>query len=297
MSLTYNHKGMALFQVLVMVGIFSTLLLLMTSFSQQSVLQTQQLQTTTEQKLKLYSAQKRLQYQLLTQPWVQGASSELSKVWNFYGTPFQYALPGATPQDSDIFYKLQDLSSLFNWQIPPEQLVNLLEGYGTDKHQAELMRKQLLDAQTLVNKLAVGRQVNTNYPHLPFYHQDEVAQLPLWSEALVQQLSPWMNLYSQSFHPYNVPDELLPALLSASQVDIIRQWRQQGDYSTAKFSQLTGIQQDDIVSFYPGPAIRIEVSQDNSDMVLVTELKLTPYQKVPLVRFSQFYKTKTSSET
>lgn len=296
MTLTYNHKGMALFQVLVMVGIFSTLLLLMNSFSQQSVVQTQQLQTTTEQKLKLYSAQKRLQYQLLTQPWVQGASSELSKVWNFYGTPFQYALLGAEPQDSDILYKLQDLSSLFNWQIPPEQLVNLLERYGTDKHQAEAMRKQLLDAQILVNKLAVGRQVNSNYPHLPFYHQDEVMQLPLWSEALVQQLSPWMNLYSQSFHPFNVPDELLPALLSASQVDIIRQWRQQGDYSTAKFSQLTGIQQDDIVSFYPGPAIRIEVSQENSDMVLVTELKLTPYLKVPLVRFSQFYKTKTSSE-
>lgn len=297
MNLTYNHKGMALFQVLVLVAIFSTLLLLMASFSQQSVLQTQQLQETTEQKLKLYSAQKRLHYQLLTQPWVQGASSDLSKVWNFYGTPFQYALPGAAPEDSDIFYKLQDLSSLFNWQIPPEQLVKLLENYGIDKHQAELMRKQLLDAQTLVNKLAVGRQVDSSYPHLPFYHQDEVAQLSLWSEALVQQLSPWMNLYSQSFHPYNVPDELLPALLSASQVDIIRQWRQQGDYSTAKFSQLTGIQQDDIVSFYPGPAIRIEVSQDNSDMVLVTELKLTPYLKVPLVRFSQFYKTKTSSET
>lgn len=292
-----NHKGMALFQVLVMVGIFSTLLLLMSGFSLQSVIQTQQLQTTTEQKLRLYSAQKLLQYHLLTEHWVQAVTATEVKPWNFYGQPFKYTSTAAASQQSDLSYSIQDLSSLFNWQIPPHELVNFLEMKGIKKNQAQAMRQELVDAQTLIGKLALGRQISSNYPHLPFYHQDEVAQLTQWSETVVQQLSPFMNLYSQSFNPFNLPDEMLPALLSASQVDIIRQWRQQRDYTSTKFSQLTGIQQDDLVTFYPGPAFRIEVSQDDSDMVLVAELKLTPYLKVPLVRFSQFYKAKNSSKT
>lgn len=296
-SFSHKHKGMALFQILVMVGIFSTLLLLMASFSQQSVEQAQQLQETTEQRLNLYSAQKQLQFRMLTELWVGGDTSTEANPWNFYGAVFKYPLVNAGSQQSDITYRVQNLNSLFNWQMPQQELVKLLENHGIDKNEAQRMRQQLIDAQTQVNKLGVGQQVNSAYPHLPFYHQDEVAQLPLWSESLVQHLSPYMNLYSQSFNAFNMPDALLPALLSASQVDIIRQWRQQRDYSAAKFSQLTGIQQDDIVSFYPGPAFRIEVSQDNSDMVLVTELKLTPYLKVPLVRFSQYYKAKTSSET
>jgi hypothetical protein len=292
-----NHKGMALFQVLVMVGIFSTLLLLMSGFSQQSVIQTHQLQSITEQKLRLYSAQKRLQYQLLTEHWVQRVNATEMKSWNFYGQPFKFASTAVASAQSDLTYSIQDLSSLFNWQIPQQELVNLLEMQGVKKAQAQAMRQELIDAQTLIGKLAMGRKITSKYPHLPFYHQDEVAQLTQWSETVVQQLSPFMNLYSQSFNPFNLPDEMLPALLSASQVDIIRQWRQQRDYTSTKFSLLTGIQQDDLVSFYPGPAFRIEVSQDDSDMVLVAELKLTPYLKVPLVRFSQFYKAKNSSKT
>jgi type II secretory pathway pseudopilin PulG len=278
-----RQYGMALFQVLVMVGIFSTLLLLMVSFSQQSVEQTQQLQNAAEHRLQLYSAQRQLQFQLLTQPWGDNKSPQ----WNFYGAPFKYQLPDG--QFADTSYKIQDLNSLLNWQFPGAQLVKLLENSEVNHNEAQRMVKQLADAQTLADKLATGQQVNSAFPHLPFFHQDEIARLPLWSESLVRQLAPSMNLYSQSFHPYNSPDHLLPALLSAGQVDIIRQWRQQGVYSTAKFSQLTGIQQDDIVSFYPGPAFRIEVRQDHSDLVLVEELKLEPYRKVPLVRFSHYY--------
>lgn len=271
-------KGIVLFQVLVIVAIFSTLVLLAVAASQQAVRQTYQLQQSVEQQLALYSARNHLVLSLLTTPWLGPAAAETG--WNFYGQPYNWILPSNSAFlaiDYQAKIISQDEAGLISIHSPGDNLRKLLLARGVASTQADSMLKTLADAQQLYHQTLPGQSSQQQYPYLRLQNKAELAQLPNWNPEVVAYLSDDIVFENLLFNPASAPDRILTALLPTAQADIIHQWRIASEFTIDKFSSITGIYGDEILSLYPGRTLQITIGSNVSSASLSSRISIDPY--------------------
>ncbi|MCC5824609.1 hypothetical protein [Alkalimonas sp.] len=256
MSRASAQQGVALFQVLLMTAIFSILLLVMVAGVQQNQRQVQRLLDASQQQLQLYSAMNQLSFALLTQEWQGPDSGEQLYGWNFYGYPFDWALPPGLDADESttddavqfIEVRLQDINGLLDLRFPSQLHLQWLQQQGIDSLGANTMLNTLGDAQ----RPESAARLPFAAPGFYLQHVSEVMAVPGWSQLDSSSLWQLSRVQGDEFNYLTAPDPLLAALLPPAQFDILRQWRQQGSVDRFRFTELTGIEPDEGATFFPG---------------------------------------------
>uniref|UniRef100_A0A486XV54 General secretion pathway protein K / Type II secretory pathway, component PulK n=1 Tax=Rheinheimera sp. BAL341 TaxID=1708203 RepID=A0A486XV54_9GAMM len=260
-----------------MVSIISILLLLAVGFAQQSLRQTQQVQEALQQRLALYSAVNNIQLKLLTSHWYD--QSQLGDI-NFYAHPFRYNLSEDSPE---LTVTLQDQNGLLDIRYPFPEIARVLQHFEIDATRANRLVSSLrAQQQTAYDPL------NTNRFRLQLQSFAELANLPGWNIEILDKIKPFITLNGGTFNPAQAPDELLAILLPPSQSAIIRQWREEGQFTIRNFSALTGIVEDEIVQLHPGDTVLLTV-KNQYGLQLQRLVKLSPYLNEPVIYYRQSY--------
>ncbi|GHF80863.1 type II secretion system protein GspK [Thalassotalea marina] len=259
MKLYKLEKGIALIQVLVIVGILSTLALYLSTTARSQIHISQWASDRTDALIHLHSAESELLFNLLTKKKEKNFSEEnlIVRDWNFHAEPFRIG--------DNVQVKMQDQSALINAHFPNIELMNkLLTFHGASPSEAQQIVSTLLDWQDLDNiPRPNGREAsnenlairNGALPDLSdIYLLPQVK--PEYQELLVRNST---LLGRGIFNPMNSPQELLYALAPKSVVQQIVQLRKENRLSAKTFSGLTGINEGESVLLYPSNMLSIEL--------------------------------------
>jgi len=278
MTMRNRQQGIALMQVLLMVGIISILLLIMMHSTRQHLNQVDALQQQLDQHFELYSVETDLQFALLTTniSFPEQTPNEWSQQWNFYGKPFQVG---------DYQVELINLKSLVGLNRSPGPVRQLLMAYGASELQANRMVETLNDWQT-VPELRREDRLGTDYgAGLPIQHLRELESLPGWDHELVTAIEPWINAWEPyAFNPAYAPDALISVVLTDAQFDILQQMRAEERFSRQEYMAITGDEEDEFTSYLPGPEYRIIIRRADEEisLVRVTDGVFAPHQRRPV---------------
>jgi hypothetical protein len=285
-----RHRGVALFQVLLICVIFAVLLTVVASYTQQSIGQAQQIQEATHQRLALYSAANYLKFQLLTQQWLGQESGETRFAWNFYGHPFRLNLP-EHPAYEALGYQaqvsVQDHEGMLSLTSPPDCLEWLLQQQGKTAYEAGQMRSALVEGQKWLRPNAPASLLQEGSLNLTVQHPSELLAFPGWTPELIEQVASSTTTLTGILNPAQMPDALLPCLLPEGQVDIIKAWRQGGEYSIFRFSSLTRIVDDEVLSLYPGAFQRLTLADASARHRRQEDVRILTYTQEPLTQLGR----------
>lgn len=276
-----HPQGIVLFQVLVIVAVFSMLVLLAVAASQQAIRQTQQMQQSVEQQLALYSARNHFLLALLTNQRMGEAAT--ANGWNFYGQPFDWALPATQAflaVGPSVRVINQDEAGLLSVHAPGDAFKTLLAAQGLSSSRVNELFSTLKTAQQAYYRSTMLQNPRSDYPYLYIQSAAELAALPGWDFELVQRLQPFIVFENLIFNPASAPDPLLRALLPAAQADIIANWRAASEFTLEKFSALTGIYGDEVLSLYPGNTIQLTLISSQNSASLSSRVTIDPYHPV-----------------
>jgi type II secretory pathway component PulK len=292
-----HQRGIALIMVLMVAGILALLVLQMTLTAREHVARAQLLADRAEATLRAQSREAALDFTLLTHGWVAqgGADNPYAAAWNFRGQPFTV---------DGITYRLQDVSGLLSLTSDNEQgFVALLRALGVAPDRAGRLGEQFTRLQAAEQGLArpgvptarespaeLRTSIRQGAAAFPLQSLDELHALPDMDEALLARLEPLLTLYATpGFNPLTAPRELLAARIPGSQLQGVLELRAQGRLDQGSLSTLTGLGPDEQTTFYPGPAIRIELGLEYHGAVIRRETTaiLRPYLNEALAVWSR----------
>jgi type II secretory pathway component PulK len=271
-----HQRGTALILVLMITFILGLLMLQMSLTAREQVARAQLLADRAEAELRAESREVALTFTLLTQPWAGSVATDnpYAAAWNFRGQPFTV---------DGITYRIQDVSGLL--VIPLNDVtgfVNLLVALGVELPRATRLGEELIALQGAsigLPRPGAGAASTTidpdagaqpgGWPAFPVQSLEELRGLKDMDDALFARLEPLLTLYqTQGFNPLTAPPELLASHLPPSELQGVLEMRAAGTLSDLSFSQLTGIEADDVTTFYPGPAFRIELTLEYRGMTV-----------------------------
>lgn len=287
------QQGIALIQVLLMVAVISIMLIIMMTYTKLHLQQISDVQDHLEQRFELYSAATEVQYSLLTEDWLEagepGFTAEgnpWARGWNLYGDVF-------TVGNYEV--RIQNMGSLVSTR-DELSMRRLLIAQGYSEHRAYELAATARRWQRVIAESDYGQLPSEQFvaSRIPIQHIRELEQLPGWDKEVVDRIAPYLTVVSAGLlNPAYLPEELLLLAVSPSQSDILAQIRREGQFNRDVFSRLSGIEVNEFMSFFPGPAFRVELSGADSAQGITLRLDAiySPYTRVPysLRRVTHYY--------
>jgi hypothetical protein len=290
-------------------GILGLLILTVGLAARQQVSMARTLVSRTEGDLAAQSAEARLVYALLTQPWtVAGAAAAglpgavgsaamdpFAAHWNFSGRPFQA---------DDVTFVIQDENG--RMVVPlfgSSDFERLLVELGVDTARARRLGQQLMTMQATglpdgrskagLDSLAMGLK-----PRFPVQRAGELRALPDMDDELFARLEPLLTVYpTPGLNPLTAAPEVLASRLSGSQRGPIMEARALGQLDARALSRLAGVEADETTMLAPGPALTISVTTVKSDVTVRRSglLVLYPYRDEAVIVWSRSTPTEPGS--
>lgn len=286
-----NQKGIALIQVLLISAILSVLALYLTTTAKDQVMVAQWNNDKAEALVAMQSAESNLLFTLLTELKTANNTAKgnnnssdpidliLSK-WNFFSQPFAV--------NEHVSITMQDQSALINLHFPDRDILTALiisQGYSTN--QTNVIVDSLLDWQDLdsiprangveTNQVSMGVIRNGALPSVYDLHFIK-AITPEIQQVLINN----GTIYRKgSFNPTNSPAEILLALLNTETAQQVIELRTANQLTKIKFTQLTGIRENDETFFYPSNYISIALTSKVGVSVVekTITIHISPYAK------------------
>lgn len=278
-----SARGIALVQVLIIAIILSVFgLFISQSLKSQSHLAFS-IQDSFDGVLQIENTKAQLIYTLLTER-KNGRGSptnSMAKKWNFFGKPFEV--------EQGVKVTLQDLRSLISLNITNYTLAsNVLASLGVNSDKRQEFLASLADWK---DKDDLSR---LNGAETSFYNSkggagprngylQSLSEVLYVKEADALTLEQWEKYFSvqfvSDFNPLNAPELILKSLIrDESIVEELLKLRNAGQLNSLKFYQLTGIDEDEFLSFTTGSAFRvnIEIEQDNKKISCSFVLDVKP---------------------
>ena len=270
-----NQQGIALVQVLLITAILTILALYLTQTAKDQVKMAQWANDKAQDLVELHSAESQLLFSLITEinsPFpntlaqtqseqIQG--SHIAQQWNFFDQPFMF--------NQQVEISIQDQAGLLNIHFPDQtRLKAFFISQGASSPQANVIVDSLLDWQDLdnvprENGVEVYRDNNVENANgirngaVPNKH--DFSTVKGLSPELYQALLLNSTIHRRGpYSPVNSPAALLYAISSddiAQQVIVLRD---AGQLNKNKFTELTGITEDDNVYFYTSNALSISLT-------------------------------------
>lgn len=265
-----NQEGMALLQVLLFSAMIVILAMQIARSGHSQVVIAQGFQDRVSATLALRSQEAELLYALSTYSWSprlrQDESLEQSALprrWNFHGQPFELA-PGVTATIQDD----AGLVSIFRGGNAT-RVESILSAELGSRSAATAARKALVDAQGYDRADKSGQFFQSEYEVLKVLSRFGDSRS---FEGLFTRM-PYGD-----FNPMTAPDRVLRALLSERVASAIIEKRQAQGLTEQQFSSLTGIVENDGISFWPSGRFRITLVSEFQTARVVEQrfLQLTP---------------------
>jgi len=259
--------GIALVQVLI-ISIVLSILGIYISNTVQSQIQTSGLIKQSHQHiLKLQSAEAELLHHLITTEKRLLSSHENNYLsWNFYGKDFEIT--------QGIIANIQDITGLLSLNHTNKTLTKaLLTKLDKSDEQIREFIDSLSDWKDLDDLKHINGAESSYYSKLSYSPRNSYLQsfseISLIKRGEILSKAQWEKFFSlslvSSFNPLNAPDELLEAFISDSRiVDEVKLSRSNGKLNGLVFFQITGIEEDDFISFRTGRIFKVKLrSSDN----------------------------------
>jgi len=258
------QQGIALIQVLIIAIILTMLGIFINQSVREQVGIAGYIQNNQKSELLLESAEAELLHALLTNKRYskQDSENEIVANWNFYGEPFNVR--------KGVEIVLQDLSGLLSINYMNQAVAaRLLEQLGHDEAQVRVFFDSLKDwkdeddlkhlngaESNYYQKL--GKQIPRNN-YLQSY--DEVSNVR-GGKLLTQEQ--WQSYFSlgliSRFNPLNAPELLLKSFLNNEIIwQQVIELRNQKQLNMSSFFQLTGIDEDEAITFTTGRKIKVNI--------------------------------------
>lgn len=279
-----EQRGIALFQVLLITAIVSVLLVIISANASYSVSKAQLSSDRLDAKLDTYSAWSDFQFRLLTESWFQGRLSTVPDA-NFYGSEFSF---------NNVQVKLRSQSSLLYIGTKGVLLRHLLQRRGVDESRAKLLVDTLSDwsdndgQRRLLGAEAESYSSDGIPPNLPIQHIYELELIKGWDKALVNDIKPFITMQPNGIlNPAFMPRELMTYYVSDGKADILEGLRQQDEFSIEKFSQITGIVEDEFLRLSPSSRLVLHLERTSKNNEFNTYMHAVfdvfPYESDPIV--------------
>lgn len=285
-KLANRQRGIALFQVLLIVAITTVLLIAIAAYAKNAVEKATLTDSRLREKLISYSNWSELQFELLTKNWTEGEQilSSVAPEANFYGREFEFS--GQT-------VRLQSQNSLLYLGGDGRLMRHLLEQFGYDEMQINRKVDSLLDWIDSDNERRVFGAERRNYgddsespANLPLQTLTELELVKGWSKADVNRVTPFITVHPNGIlNPAFMPIPLMRYYVSAGEASVIEQKRSAGDYDTDTFSTITGITADEFLSLMPADRLSFYIGEDSATIhtYLSGVVEVKPYNNNPIV--------------
>lgn len=274
----YHYRGVALVQVLLLTAILMAVLLTAHMEARRHIkiaeLAVERALTAAD----LQTRESEILFAFLTEPRkVQPDSSDpLLQHWNFINKPFQVVDHAIESEVS-----IQDQAALVALNSP-QGLLPVLSLLTDDSAKAEQIVAAIEDWQDQDNTPKFGGAEQKSYPasvavrNAPIQHVSELLYIKGMTPELYQQLVPLVTLFPKRFQNLYAMDEvLLKSYIDPVRVEQILAERQQGTLSPERFAELSGIEQDEFISFTPGNGLRVRFTVFRNDVKLSRQFSVT----------------------
>lgn len=273
-----SESGIALIQVLVI----SMTLVILAIFIQQSV--QRQVSVTSVMKdsfqlaVEIDNAEADLIQALLSnKPYRDRNSSNLIAArWNFYGAPFDLT--------NSITVKLQDESGLININYMNQRLLQrFLELKGSDYKEALSIVASAQDWKDEDNLKRLNGAESEKYENgsgFPrnglFQHESEFFLVKGAGNIQKDQIKPYLSLVNTGqFNPLNAPKPVLEAFINDTKIlESVVKEREDGDLTMFRFFQLTGIDEDEYISFRTSIYMNVRITGQRGEIALSKSFNL-----------------------
>lgn len=259
-----NQRGIALIQVLIISIILTMLGIYISHTVRSQVAAASLMQDAFHVNLLGENIESELLFTLLTNKRYAGRTSDsiLVQNWNFYGQPFSY---GESTQIT-----IQDMSSLISLNYMNKRLATrLFEQLGFQGHEVRTFLDSLSDWKDKDDLKRLNgaeddyyHSINIEGPRNGFLQSmDEVISIKQGDLLTPAQWNKYFSLSLVSkFNPLNAPQEILKAFLNNDEAfDTVLELRKQGQLSSLRFYQATGIEEDDGITFRTGRILKIKI--------------------------------------
>jgi general secretion pathway protein K len=287
----FKNNGVALIQVLIITMVLTILGLFITQSIRGQVNSAFNMKKSVDLGLKIETAEAILIQSLLTNVRHPNKNSDVALVqrWNFYNEKFTL--------NEYVTVKMQDLNGLLSLNVMSHSLAtNVFNELGLEGHPVRTFLDSLKDwidkdDLSYINgaERSYYRQVGLVGPrngHLQTMNEvlsikmGDILPLKTWEMYFTEQLT-------SSFNPLNSPTLILRSVIKdSSKVDDVIAARRNKELSAARFTQITGLVNDEYFNFATGRKIRVELSAklDNIHLTKQFIVEVKPYDpKRPVI--------------
>ncbi|KAF7775484.1 general secretion pathway protein K [Pseudoalteromonas citrea] len=280
--MTNNSRGIALIQVLIITAV----LMLLAIFIQQSIKQQIQVVSSINEKLSLRlvleNAEAEVFKALLSSNRYQDTTSSNPVVrnWNFYGKPFSVDITTVKLQDVSGLINLNYINRTFLERFlaleidEPKRTTQLIDAILDWKDADDLRRLNGAEKSDYKEGIIPSndymqhvKELDAILEHVNVRFKSE----RVYNELTVERLA--------GFNPLNAPSRVLAAFLQdESRLTQVIAARNNGGLNRFRFFELTGIEQDEYVTFGTSRYLRLELRASKNGVVLTKqiELKVSP---------------------
>ena len=286
-----KQQGVALIQVLLITAILSVLALYLTTTAKDQVMISLWTNDKADALTAMHSAESNLLFTLLTELKTSdntinsennttASTDVILSNWNFFNKPFYV--------NKKVSIAIQDQSALINLHFPDRDMLTALTiSQGYDINQANVIVDSLLDWQDL-DSIPRINGVETNQTNMSVvrngalpsvYDLHFIDAIPLELQQILINNS---TIYRKgSFNPTNSPAELLFALLNTETAQQVIELREAKQLTKRKFTQLTGIKENDETFFYPSNYVSI---------TLISKMGISVVKKIIVIHINAYAK-------
>ncbi|RJE76910.1 hypothetical protein BGP78_10935 [Pseudoalteromonas sp. MSK9-3] len=264
--------GIALLQVLIITMILSTVALFITKTAKQQIAYASLFNDKTAALVLYRDTRSKVLYKLLTET---SAPTEIPD-WNVYGRPF------SVTKNASVW--VQDLSGMLDIHyINQSKFMKLLESLGYNEDEAFEALNKIKDWQD-ENRISLYFHPEPDYKNGAIHDTSELYRLNL-REDLVNMMKSNSTVHKGGrFNPMNSPDSLLRGILPSNVAEQVIAERTTSDFSTRRFSIITGIVESDRVVLYTSNNFQVNIEAKVGTAVIAKKevFKLKPTKNSPV---------------
>ncbi|WP_088331529.1 hypothetical protein [Lacimicrobium sp. SS2-24] len=275
MKVMLRQTGVALIQVLLITGLILLLVIQISKDARHQVTTAQLWQDRVKAELALNNAQERLLFGLLTQERLQTTDTELTRLWNFHGAPFE----PLSADNAKLQVTVQDMAGLASLTYSTDLVSKLMLAEGYSLSEAQEAIDLLEDWQGLQAKR------NSRGP-IQFRQELDFIKAGL-SDVLSEELTTYHPV--SYFNPGTAPNPLLALMLTDDSLDSVLERRQKGTITARELMVNLTPSIDDEVSDYPSEMLRLTLSSQVGETQLERSfmVRLQPEKSDPIIFLSE----------
>lgn len=284
------NQGIALLQVLLLSAILMVMLLAIHASAQRHVKLAELAIARAEATAMLNSVEAETLFALLTHHRQRYAESvlELPKYWSFDNVEFQIG---------EARLQIEDTSGLQSL-MAPVVLLPMFRGVTNDEKTARSLVAAIEDWQDNDDETRFGGAEQADYPasiivrNSAIQDVSELRFIKGFTPELIAKISPYITLFPKKYQNlYAMPEQMLQYYIDPVQLKQVLAERNKGTLTPDRFSQLTGIEQDEFVGFTTSKGLQLRFTVDRNGVKLSRQfsVNLEPTAEQPL-QFWDYYK-------